>query len=121
MPLGPPPVAENSDTLPSGATREQRLLRISVRITDPSGMATGPSGKPRPVARIRTSLIVSSVFHCPRCDDRPPGAARLQRAANPVDELQGIAGQCVASPGDMLVGPGQHQLLAVGGLRGENE
>src|SRR5260370_25123279 len=37
--------------------REHRLLRISVRITDPSCRTTGPSGKPRPVATIRTSLI----------------------------------------------------------------
>src|SRR5258708_23137835 len=37
--------------------REDGLLGISVRITEPSGRTTGPSGKPRPVATIRTSLI----------------------------------------------------------------
>jgi hypothetical protein len=39
-------LAEKTLTLPSAVTREQRRLRISVRITDPSAIATGPSGKP---------------------------------------------------------------------------
>jgi hypothetical protein len=37
---------------------------MSVRITEPSGIATGPSGNPRPLATIRTSAIaVSSRRH----------------------------------------------------------
>src|SRR5882757_6415505 len=43
--------------------REHRLLRISVRITESSGMTTGPSGNPRPVATIRTSLIAFPLSH----------------------------------------------------------
>src|SRR5678816_4031937 len=57
-PLGPPPVAENRLTWPSRVTREQRLLRISVSTIEPSAQATGPSGKPRPVATMVTSLMV---------------------------------------------------------------
>src|SRR5262245_46364252 len=57
-PLGPPPVAENRLTWPSRLTREQRLLRISVSTIEPSVQATGPSGKPRPVATMVTSLMV---------------------------------------------------------------
>src|ERR1700750_2189547 len=56
-PLGPPPHSENTADLPSAVTREQRPLRISVRITAPSGITTGPSGKPKPLARIFTSLM----------------------------------------------------------------
>ena len=57
-PFGPPPHLENTPTLPSGVTREQRPLRISVSTTEPSAQATGPSGKPSPVARIVTSAMV---------------------------------------------------------------
>src|SRR4051794_40436050 len=60
-PFGPPPASEKTLTLPSGVTREHLLLRISVSTTDPSAHTTGPSGNPRPVARIVTSVIVTSL------------------------------------------------------------
>src|SRR4030095_12681608 len=49
-PLGPPPSIATTRTLPSGVTRESVRRSISTRITEPSGMATGPSGKRSPDA-----------------------------------------------------------------------
>src|SRR6266568_7968154 len=49
-PFGPPPSCATTRTLPSGVTRESVRRSISTRITEPSGMATGPSGKRRPEA-----------------------------------------------------------------------
>ena len=60
-PFGPPPVSLNTLTAPSAATRQQRPLRISVSTTEPSSQTTGPSGKPKSVARIVTSLMIKSL------------------------------------------------------------
>src|SRR4029077_1727895 len=48
-PFGPPPSLAMTCCLPSGMTRVSVWRAISTRITDPSGMATGPSGNFRPV------------------------------------------------------------------------
>src|SRR4029079_15209997 len=48
-PLGPPAISAIVSFEPSGCTRVSRLPNISTRMTEPSGMATGPSGKRRPV------------------------------------------------------------------------
>ena len=42
----------------SAVTRAQRRLRISVRITEPSAIATGPSGKRRPSASTRRLMAL---------------------------------------------------------------
>ena len=47
-PLGPPPSLAMTCCLPSGMTRVSVSRAISTRITEPSGMATGPSGNFRP-------------------------------------------------------------------------
>src|SRR2546426_443016 len=49
-PLGPPPSVAITCTLPSGVTRDSARRSISTRITEPSSIATGPSGKRRPEA-----------------------------------------------------------------------
>ncbi len=56
-PLGPPPRVAITCTVPSGVTRESVRRSISTRITEPSGMATGPSGKRRPEAICLTSGV----------------------------------------------------------------
>src|SRR5260370_25968444 len=47
-PFGPPPSLAMRCCLPSGMTRVSVWRAISTRITEPSGMATGPSGNFRP-------------------------------------------------------------------------
>src|SRR4029450_1139064 len=47
-PLGPPPRLAITCCLPSAMTRVSVWRAISTRITEPSGMATGPSGNFRP-------------------------------------------------------------------------
>src|SRR6266852_1652270 len=47
-PFGPPPSLAITCCLPSGMTRVSVWRAISTRITEPSGMATGPSGNFRP-------------------------------------------------------------------------
>src|SRR5215813_11275806 len=47
-PLGPPPSLAITCCLPSGMTRVSVWRAISTRITEPSGIATGPSGNFRP-------------------------------------------------------------------------
>src|SRR5262245_35274984 len=47
-PLGPPPSLAMTCCLPSGMTRVSVWRAISTRITEPSGIATGPSGNFRP-------------------------------------------------------------------------
>src|SRR5580700_9915665 len=53
-PLGPPGISATTCLRPSGHTRVSRRPRISTSTTDPSGIATGPSGNSRSVARTRT-------------------------------------------------------------------
>src|ERR1700760_4349253 len=85
-PFGPPPQRENTLLFPSGSTFDNWLLRISVRMTDPSGHTTGPSGKPKPVARIVTSLmwcfpLVAVEAVSPECEPRQatqPGRDRMK-------------------------------------------
>src|SRR5579863_1425688 len=69
-PFGPPGICATTSLRPSGWTRVSRRPRISTSTTDPSGIATGPSGNSRPVASTRTSGI------------DPPGG--LFRSARPV-------------------------------------
>src|SRR6266481_2538458 len=47
-PLGPPPRVATTWIFPSGVTRESVRRSISTRMTEPSGIATGPSGKRSP-------------------------------------------------------------------------
>src|SRR5262250_1925508 len=49
-PFGPPPSLATTWILPSGVTRDSVRRSISTRMTDPSRMATGPSGKRSPDA-----------------------------------------------------------------------
>src|SRR5262245_32939177 len=49
-PFGPPPSAAITCTLPSGVTRDSVRRSISTRMTEPSGIAIGPSGKRSPDA-----------------------------------------------------------------------
>ena len=49
---GPPPGSATISFDPSGLTRVIRPLAVSVRITLPSGIATGPSGKRKPSATV---------------------------------------------------------------------
>src|SRR2546422_794735 len=49
-PFGPPPSVAITRTLPSGVTRERVCRSISTRTTEPSGIATGPSGNRKPDA-----------------------------------------------------------------------
>src|SRR6516165_9396401 len=52
-PLGPPSIFATTSLRPSGHTRVRRAPRISTSTTEPSGIATGPSGNSRSVARTR--------------------------------------------------------------------
>src|SRR5579872_6435103 len=56
-PLGPPEILATTSLRPSGKTRVSLCPRISTSTTEPSGIATGPSGNSRPVASTRTSAI----------------------------------------------------------------
>src|SRR5574341_1227731 len=49
-PFGPPPSPASTDTAPLGCTRLNVWRSISTRTTEPSGIATGPSGKRSPCA-----------------------------------------------------------------------
>jgi hypothetical protein len=49
-PFGPPPSVATTRTLPSGMTRESVRRSISTSTTEPSLIATGPSGNRRPDA-----------------------------------------------------------------------
>src|SRR5512147_388142 len=56
-PLGPPGICATTSFRPSGYTRVSLLPRISTSTTEPSGIATGPSGNSRSVASTRSSAI----------------------------------------------------------------
>src|SRR5580692_2580465 len=62
-PLGPPGICATTSLRPSGQTRVSRFPRISTSTTEPSGIATGPSGNSRPVASTRTSGIKPPRFY----------------------------------------------------------
>src|SRR5919204_2910891 len=49
-PLGPPPSRATTWTFPSAVTRDSVRRSISTSTMEPSGIATGPSGKRRPEA-----------------------------------------------------------------------
>src|SRR5205809_7651139 len=49
-PFGPPPSVAITWIFPAGVTRESVRRSISTRITEPSGIAIGPSGNRRPEA-----------------------------------------------------------------------
>src|ERR1700744_3636489 len=61
-PLGPPGISATTSLRPSGQTRVNRRPRISTSTTEPSGIATGPSGNSKPVASTRILDIDSSRF-----------------------------------------------------------
>src|ERR1700744_6375111 len=74
-PLGPPGISATTSLRPSGQTRVNRRPRISTSTTDPSGIATGPSGNSRPVAITRILDIKSSRFLLV-AGGRDPGSCR---------------------------------------------
>ena len=57
--MGPPPVVATTSTRPSGVTRDTVPRAISTRITLPSSIATGPSGKASPDAISRIFMTLS--------------------------------------------------------------
>src|SRR5206468_2316192 len=59
-PFGPPPGVPIGDLAPSGAMRVTALPAISPRMTEPSAIATGPSGNRNPVATTRRSATMPS-------------------------------------------------------------
>src|SRR3984957_159941 len=77
-PLGPPGISAITSLRPSGHTRVRRRPRISTSTTDPSGIATGPSGNSRSVARTRTFGMESSGLFLKR--RRIPGIFRTRNA-----------------------------------------
>jgi hypothetical protein len=58
----PPPAWPIDDLLPSRAIRVTAALAISPRMTEPSAIATGPSGNLSPSAIIRISTIAFASF-----------------------------------------------------------
>src|SRR5262245_23020508 len=60
-PFGPPPSLATTWTLPSGVTRDSVRRSISTRTTEPSGIATGPSGKRRPDASCLNAGVVVAI------------------------------------------------------------
>src|ERR1700736_6401671 len=58
-PFGPPPSLATTCCLPSGMTRVSVSRAISTRITEPSGMATGPSGNLRPEVISLCGVVMS--------------------------------------------------------------
>src|SRR5260370_28251525 len=67
-PFGPPPSLAMTCCLPSGMTRVSVWRAISTRITEPSGMATGPSGNLRPEV-ISLCGVVMVVVSLPALED----------------------------------------------------
>ncbi len=63
-PLGPPPSLAMMCCLPSGVTRVSVWRAISTRMTEPSGMAIGPSGNLRPevISLNGVVMVVSPAF-----------------------------------------------------------
>src|SRR2546425_2078685 len=61
-PFGPPPSCATTRTLPSGVTRESDRRSISTRMTEPSGMATGPSGKRSPEATCLNVGLITAML-----------------------------------------------------------
>ena len=62
------------DFEPSGATRVRQCPNISVSTTDPSGIATGPSGNRSPVVTV--SSLGSAMSFTPMSRVPPPSLAR---------------------------------------------
>jgi hypothetical protein len=58
--LGPPPGSATVVFVPSAVIRVMRPASISTRMTLPSGIATGPSGKRRPSAMVVNSVMILS-------------------------------------------------------------
>ena len=59
-PFGPPPASPIADSEPPGAMRVSAPPAISPKMTEPSAIATGPSGNRKPVAMTRMSGIARS-------------------------------------------------------------
>jgi hypothetical protein len=64
-PFGPPPRWAITWTVPSGLTRESVWRAISTRITEPSGIGTGPSGNCSPEAICLNAGVMVAVFGLP--------------------------------------------------------
>src|SRR5438128_10230119 len=79
-PFGPPPSLAITCCLPSGMTRVSVSRAISTRITEPSGMATGPSGNLRPEV-ISLCGVVMAVPLFPLEVGRALGEERLDALA----------------------------------------
>src|SRR6267378_2075692 len=91
-PLGPPPSRAITWILPSGVTRESVRRSISTSTTEPSGMATGPSGNRRPVVISRNAGVEVSTFiaRLPASGSRPDEvglAGRVRRGHHHADPL----------------------------------
>src|SRR5229473_2954628 len=62
-PFGPPPSLAMTCCLPSGMTRVSVWRAISTRITEPSGMATGPSGNFAPEVELPAKVVAARAVH----------------------------------------------------------
>src|SRR5215510_480520 len=91
-PFGPPPSVAITWILPSGVTRESVRRSISTSTTEPSLIATGPSGNRRPAAIcltagviVFTSVLLTSVLRRRGRAQRPRvlGGPRAQELATP--------------------------------------
>src|SRR5438034_2042992 len=71
-PFGPPPSLAITSTAPSGVTRESVWRAISTRMTEPSGIATGPSGKRNPDAICVNGGVIVAIFAS--CGPGAPGS-----------------------------------------------
>src|SRR6056297_404110 len=78
-PLGPPGISAIVSVEPSGCTRVRRSANISTRTTDPSGIATGPSGNRSPVATSVSSGASSTTVLIGSCCQTPPGSRATDR------------------------------------------
>src|ERR1041385_7938969 len=98
-PFGPPPVSTTSSLVPSAFTRVSRWPLISVRITEPSFIAIGPSGNSNPSQTSSISM--------PRASQRLFVGSTLPR------RLRGASDDAASAPlqhphreGIVVVGPG---------------
>src|ERR1700741_4261779 len=104
-PFGPPPSVATPWILPSGVTRESVRRSISTSITEPSLIATGPSGNRRPDA-ICLSAGVIVFTGCPswtssllrRAGAERAGVLRRSRAQELATAARGRLADLVEEP-----------------------
>src|SRR3954454_15375377 len=113
-PLGPPPHSATTSILPSGVTRLSVPRLISTASTDPSGMATGPSGNSRPDAMTRTfSMSGEHMARSPALRHVPLDGGVDAAPHQPV-RLHGEPAWC--DGGDEVVGDAVGDVLVEGAL-----